>query len=290
MSTFSTNSTVFAASISTFLRSLSAQLTTAETRIATTKRVNTMRDDPVAYIQSERLTQSASALRSVIKDDLDRAVGIFEVATSTMDQLRDYYDQLTDLALDSASASPSQNRSILDGLFEQIKTDMTTLINGALYDGTAVLSGAYSSGNGGADLQVLFTTDPSQKVTARVDYVSVSVLGVGALDISTQVNAQAAHTSLTTEGGGGALAQLNYRDSRLNQRLETLEQYRDYAAVQAANFEAAATSMTEADTVWEVARQTALQVQQQAAISVLAQGNIRATYVLNLFPNLTNWA
>jgi len=287
----STANTAFAAMISTFLKSVTSQLNETDQRITTNQRVNSMRDDAVAYIMSDKLNRNAHVLRSVVHDDLEQAIAIFGIGEDTLKEIRTIFTDMAELAADAASDSPSTSRSELDAMFTQLKTQITNKLAAARYNGVQIFSGVYDSGTTGTDLSILYTADLSDRLTLRVNTTTIGTLGVSGLDISTKTNAQNAYTSLTsTASSTYALSKLNAVDGKMASKLEIVQNAHNFAEVQASNYESAATSMTEADMVYEVARQTALQIRQQAAISVLSQGNLRQQYILNLLPNITNWS
>ncbi len=275
----------FAAKTSNYLRSVNTQLNSVNERIVTGNRVNSISDDQGAYFLAKDLNRNVSVLRGAVKNDLENSVGIFQIASSTMDKISDLYDTLTNLAADSASDSPSVSRAELDNQFEEIKTEITNTINGAVYGGVSIMDGTYSTADGGTNLQPLYTADSTKRLNLRVDKIDLSVLNVDTLDISSKANAQSAYTSLTDDSvANSAIGSLQTKSSAMSQRLSVAGMHLDYASVYAANYESAASSLLESDSVLDVARQTALQVRQQAAISVMIQSNISSQFVTSLFP------
>jgi flagellin len=200
-----------------------------------------------------------------------------------MDSIESIYTELTALAADSASDNPSQPRASLNARFNELRNEVTNIVNGAVYNGVAVLDGTYSSAFGGNDLSVMYSVDITQRLSLPIDKISTSGLGLDPLNISTQVGAISAYSSLTDSFTiGTALQRLNTRQYNFAQIKNIIEIHTNHINVQATNYESAASSLTEADVPLEVARQTALEVKKQSATAMIAQSNLSSQNIVNL--------
>jgi flagellin len=86
------------------LRRTTEAIAVTQERLSTGLRVNSAIDDPIAFFDSRGLTNRASDLQ-VLKDDIDQAVSITEVAVTGLESIEDLVEQMKGLALDAQSDS-----------------------------------------------------------------------------------------------------------------------------------------------------------------------------------------
>jgi len=132
----------------------------AEARLTTGRKINGPADDAGAWMRASALTTRAET-QSVVRDEVDQARSALVAALDGVASVQTLVEQMKSLALQArASGSPSE-RSALATQFNELRTQIDTLLNDAAYNGTTIV------GDGAANLVVRISDDGSKTHTVQ---------------------------------------------------------------------------------------------------------------------------
>jgi flagellin len=244
-----------ALTVNTNIASLNAQrnltnsqssLSTSLQRLSSGLRVNSAKDDAAGLAIAERMN----------------AEGALGGITESLQRMRE-------LAVQSANDSNSaDDRASLDEEYQALGAEITRVIAGTEFNGTAVLSTA-----GTQDFQVGPNNSVNDRISVTtVDYSGGADIGTGgtviAGDLLNKANAQAAIDNIDNalDTVNSARATYGAAQSRIETAVRTLEVTRE-------NTSAARGRIVDADFAAETANLTRAQILQQAGVAMLSQAN-----------------
>jgi flagellin len=184
------------------LQSSTQELSSAQTRLSSTHRVQTARDDAVAYQSAAQMEGKGSSLNAVTLS-LSRAESISETAMAAGEQISNLLIQMkaTAIAAKGEDLSDDQRKAYMDAFANQRK-QLTNFINGASFDDSNILNGSKPNGvsfvadaeaseslsltgrnfvPGGSIITLSYTHDlgSAENATAAVKALDISITNVG---------------------------------------------------------------------------------------------------------------
>jgi flagellin len=235
------------------LRRTTEAIAVTQERLSTGLRVNSAIDDPIAFFDSRGLTNRASDLQ-VLKDDIDQAVSITEVAVTGLESIEDLVEQMKGLALDAQSDSSSTNRSKAAVQFNDLRSQLDNLANDASFNATNLLKG--SPGN----LKVTFSEDGSSTLT---------ISGIASDTSGLSIIAAASHWTADTDIDGAindldsALTTLRSSATTIGASADLISLRLDFVETLITQLEEGAGKLVNADLNEESANLLTLQTRQQ---------------------------
>ncbi len=273
-----------AQSINTNVASLTAQrnlsmsqssLATSMQRLSSGLRVNSAKDDAAGLAIAERMNTQVKGMNVAIRNSND-AISLAQVAEGALGKVSDALQRMRELAVQSANATNSaSDRSNLDAEFQQLGAEVTRILGGTQFNGSAILG----AGAGTLAFQVGAGTSAN-------DTISIT---------TTDMTANATITAVTSgavTSAAAATTSINNIDTAIN---TVVSQRATYGAVQnrmesvigslqisAENQAAARGRIMDADFAAETASLSRAQVLQQAGTAMVAQANALPNGVLQL--------
>jgi flagellin len=247
-----------------------------QTRISTGLKVQGAKDNAAIWAIAQGQRADVGALSSV-KQSLDRATSIADVALSAGESISDLLNQLKEKVIAAKDTSlKTQSRQLLDADFKALLKAISSQISNATFDGGNLLDGSLTSG-----IKFLANADATSFVTLSAKDLS---LGGSIIELSLS------DSLLTLTGSNQALSRLDDSITQLNASLgaigaeaKQIEAHKTFVSKLIDTLESGIGNLVDADLAKESAKLQALQVQQQLGAQSLSIANQAPQIILSLF-------
>ena len=247
-----------------------------QSRISTGLKVQGAKDNAAIWAIAQQQRADVGAL-SAVKQSLDRATSIADVALSAGDSVSDLLNQLKEKVVAAKDSSlKTQSRELLNADFQALLKAIGSAVDNATFDGGNILNGSLSSG-----IRFLANADATSFVTLSAKDLS---LGGAIIELSTS------DSLLTLTGATQALTRLDDSITQLNASLgeigaqaKQIEAHQSFVTKLVDTLESGIGNLVDADLAKESARLQALQVQQQLGAQSLSIANQAPQIILSLF-------
>ena len=272
---FSVNTNASALSALQQLTRTNSQLAETQERVNTGLRIRGAKDNAAVFAISQNLRADFEGYNAV-KQSLDRSISALDVALSASQAIGDLLLQLKERAVAAADAGlDTASRNALRQDFEEIRNQISTIIQNAEFNGTNLI-------DGGTDQVVAITTpDALQSITISHENMSPggSVITFGPTSsFNTASQAQSLVAKIDT-----SIANLSDSQTRLGAGAKALQTQRDFTSVIQDSLEVGIGNLVDADLARESAKLQALQVKQQLGLQALSIANGQPQSILSLF-------
>lgn len=252
------------------------RLADVQSRVSTGLKVQGAKDNAAIWAIAQNQRADVGALNAV-KQSLDRATSIADVALSAGESVSDLLNQLKEKVTAANDTSlKSQSRELLDADFKALMKAIQSAVNNAAFDGGNILNGSLTDG-----IQFLANADATAFVTLTAKNLSLS----GAI-----LELSLSDSLLTPTGAGAALTKLDNSITQLNAALgeigsqaKQIEAHSSFVTKLMDTLESGIGNLVDADLAKESARLQALQVQQQLGAQSLSIANQAPQIILSLF-------
>ncbi|CAN7406043.1 flagellin [Brevundimonas sp. LjRoot202] len=247
-----------------------------QSRISTGLKVEGAKDNAAIWAIAQQQRADVGAFGAV-KQSLDRATSIADVALSAGESISDLLNQLKEKVVAAKDSSlKTQSRELLDADFRALLKTISSAVSNATFDGGNILNGTLSVG-----IQFIANADASSFVTLSAKDLS---LGGSIIELSMS------DSLLTLTGATQALTRLDDSISQLNASLgeigaqaKQIESHNSFVTKLVDTLESGIGNLVDADLAKESARLQALQVQQQLGAQSLSIANQAPQIILSLF-------
>lgn len=247
-----------------------------QSRISTGLKVQGAKDNAAIWAIAQGQRADVGALSSV-KQSLDRATSIADVALSAGESISDLLNQLKEKVVAAKDTSlKTQSRQLLDADFKALLKAISSQISNATFDGGNLLNGSLTSG-----IKFLANADASGFVTLSAKNLT---LGGAIIELSMS------DSLLTLTGSNQALSRLDDSITQLNASLgaigaeaKQIEAHKTFVTKLIDTLESGIGNLVDADLAKESAKLQALQVQQQLGAQSLSIANQAPQIILSLF-------
>ncbi|MBX3477821.1 MAG: flagellin [Brevundimonas sp.] len=258
------------------LTSTNQRLNDTQNRVSTGLKIQGAKDNAAIWAIAQGQRADMGAL-SAVKQSLDRATSIADVALGTGESVSDLLNQLKEKVVAAKDQSlKTQSRQLLDADFKAILRAIQSAVDNASFDGGNILNGSLTNG-----IRFLANADASSFVTLSGKNLS---LGGSIIELSMS------DTLLTLTGATNALTRLDDSITQLNAALGELGAQAKQVAAHTTfvsklmdTLESGIGNLVDADLAKESARLQALQVQQQLGAQALSIANSAPQIILSLF-------
>jgi len=272
-----------AQTINTNVNSLTAQrnlassqmsLSTSMQRLSSGLRVNSAKDDSAGLAIAERMNAQVKGMNVAIRNAGD-AISMAQTAEGALAAVSDSLQRMRELAVQSSNATNSAgDRTNLDTEFGQLKAEVTRVLTGTKFNGTAVLGTAATlafqvGANNTVNDQISVTTTNLNAGTG-VTAVVAGGITTAALSLTAMDDIDTAIGEITT-----ARATFGATQNRFESVISSL-------SVNAENTAASRGRIVDADFAQETANLSRSQVLQQAGMAMVAQANSTPNSVMKL--------
>lgn len=258
------------------LSTTNTRLGDVQSRISTGLKVQGAKDNAAIWAIAQNQRADVGAL-SAVKQSLDRATSIADVALSAGESVSDLLNQLKEKVTAAKDTSlKTQSRQLLDADFKALLKAIKSAVENASFDGGNILNGSLTNG-----IKFLANADASAFVTLNSKNLS---LGGAIVELSLS------DTLLTLTGATNALTKLDDSITQLNAALgeigaqaKQIEAHNTFVTKLVDTLESGIGNLVDADLAKESARLQALQVQQQLGAQSLSIANQAPQIILSLF-------
>ena len=247
-----------------------------QSRISTGLKVQGAKDNAAIWAIAQQQRADVGAL-SAVKQSLDRATSIADVALSAGESVSDLLNQLKEKVVAAKDSSlKTQSRELLNADFQALLKAIASAVDNATFDGGNILNGSLTTG-----IRFLANADATSFVTLSAKDLS---LGGAIIELSTS------DSLLTLTGATQALTRLDDSITQLNASLgeigaqaKQIEAHQNFVTKLVDTLESGIGNLVDADLAKESARLQALQVQQQLGAQSLSIANQAPQVILSLF-------
>jgi flagellin len=249
-------------------RNLSASqssLNTSMQRLSSGLRVNSAKDDAAGLAIAERMNAQVKGMNVAIRNAGD-AISLAQTAEGALGKVSDSLQRMRELAVQSANATNSAgDRANLDAEYQALNSEVTRVLSGTKFNGTAVLGAAATldfqvgANNAATDKITVTTTDLATGAGASA--VTAGSITTAAASLTAMDNIDTALTEIST-----ARATFGAAQNRFEAVISNLQ-------VNAENQAASRGRIVDADFAAETANLSRTQVLQQAGMAMVAQAN-----------------
>jgi flagellin len=258
-------------------RNLSASqssLNTSMQRLSSGLRVNSAKDDAAGLAIAERMNAQVKGMNVAIRNAGD-AISLAQTAEGALGKVSDSLQRMRELAVQSANATNSAgDRANLDAEYQALNSEVTRVLSGTKFNGTAVLGAAATldfqvgANNAATDKITVTTTDLATGAGASA--VTAGSITTAAASLTAMDNIDTALTEIST-----ARATFGAAQNRFEAVISNLQ-------VNAENQAASRGRIVDADFAAETANLSRTQVLQQAGMAMVAQANALPNGVMQL--------
>lgn len=270
--------------INTNVQSLTAQhrlssnreaLDHTQNKLSSGSRIIRAMDDAAGLAISEALRATNRATIQNI-NNAQNGLLMLETAEGALNQVTNIVIRMKELATQAASdTNGDQERSYLDGEYQQLKEELDRISAATRYNGRQLLTGD----TGEIQIQVgPHNEDGIDRILVNLNNeITLNALGMGGLEISTADGARGSldplHDALTVIAG--VRGAIGASESRLSSTINNLMQYDE-------NVSSARSRIRDADMAFETAELAKYNILTQAGVAVLAQANATPQLALKL--------
>ncbi len=258
------------------LTTTNSRLADVQSRVSTGLKVQGAKDNAAIWAIAQNQRADVGALGAV-KQSLDRATSIADVALSAGESISDLLNQLKEKVTAAKDTSlKTQSRQLLNADFKALMKAIKSAVDNASFDGGNILNGSLTNG-----IKFLANADASAFVTLASKNLS---LGGSILELSMS------DSLLTLTGATTALDKLDDSITQLNSALgeigaqaKQIQAHNTFVSKLVDTLESGIGNLVDADLAKESARLQALQVQQQLGVQSLSIANQAPQIILSLF-------
>jgi len=258
------------------LTTTNTKLGDVQGRISTGLKVQGAKDNAAVWAIAQQQRADVGAL-SAVKQSLDRATSISDVAMAAGESISDLLNQLKEKVVAAKDESlKTQSRELLNADFKALLRAIKSTYENATFDGGNVLDGSLTNG-----LKFLANADGNAFITLSTKNLSLSgsIITLGnASDLLTFTKAAAALTKLDA-----SISKLNAAMGELGAQAKQIAAHSTFVTKLTDTLESGIGNLVDADLAKESARLQALQVQQQLGAQSLSIANQSPQIILSLF-------
>ena len=242
-------------------------------RLSSGRRIVTAADDAAGLAIANKFRADVRSMRVAERNiaEATSLIGIAEGAAQGSEQL---LERMKELATQAASVNAEGGLDAIDEEFQALKAELDRVSQSTQYQDTTLLDGTFEG-----TFQIGPSNDAFYQLTVDLSAVDMSAagLGVDALSLDTQANAQAALDVLDTaiDTANSALGELGAYQNRLDASLDNVRQT-------TISYVASESVIRDVDFSAEMTNFSRGQVQQQVGAAMLASANASAQTVLAL--------
>jgi len=258
------------------LTTTNTRLADVQSRVSTGLKVQGAKDNAAIWAIAQNQRADVGALGAV-KQSLDRATSIADVALSAGESISDLLNQLKEKVTAAKDTSlKTQSRQLLNADFQALMKAIKSAVDNAAFDGGNILNGSLTTG-----IKFLANADASAFVTLASKNLS---LGGSIIELSLS------DSLMTLTGAANALNKLDDSITQLNAALgeigaqaKQIQAHNTFVSKLVDTLESGIGNLVDADLAKESARLQALQVQQQLGAQSLSIANQAPQIILSLF-------
>ncbi len=245
-------------------------------RLSSGSRINRAADDAAGLAISEKMKAQIRGLQQAERNAGD-GISMIQTAEGGLNEVSNILTRLRELSMQAASDTVNDTERGFTNLeYQNLKAEVDRIAQVTEFNGNKLLDGT----SGSYDFQIGINNDPFKdriQLNTEVINTTTSSLGVSEIDISSKSGAQESLAALDSaiEQVSGKRAELGAKQNRLNSTMSNLETYTE-------SLSAANSRIRDTDFASETAKNTQLNILNNAGTAVLAQSNSQGAAALKL--------
>jgi len=245
-------------------------------RLSSGSRINKAADDAAGLAISEKMKAQIRGLQQAERNVGD-GISMIQTAEGGLNEVSNILTRLRELSMQAASDTVNDTERGFTNLeYQNLKAEIDRISQVTEFNGNKLLDGS----RGSYDIQIGINNDSFQdriQFNAEAIQSSTGSLGVGEIDISSKEGAQESLAVLDNaiEMVSGKRAELGAKQNRLNSTMNNLEVFTE-------NLSAANSRIRDTEFAEETAKNTKLNILNNAGAAVLAQANSQGAAALKL--------
>ncbi|WP_070156384.1 flagellin [Sphingobium phenoxybenzoativorans] len=260
-------------------QSANRSLSTSIERLSTGKRINSAKDDAAGLAISTKMTAEIRGMAAATRNAND-GISLAQVAEGALGEVTNIVQRVRELAVQASNGTVSDSdRDGIQAEVSQLLGQISDIAGRTTFNGISLMSGSatLTSGATGLSLNIQTGTKASETVAVEISAVSLTSLGLNAIDLSTQAGASSSLAALSTalDTVSQGRATLGGIQSRLETTVSTL-------TTTMTNLTEARSRIEDADFSAETTALAKQQILAQASTAMLAQANQSQQNVLSL--------
>lgn len=253
------------------LAAVSGRLAGNFARLSSGLRIATAADDPAGLGMSDRLRAEIRSLTVAGRHALD-GLSMAQIAEGALGEIGNNLVRMRELAVQSANGTLSNSdRGTLQSEFQSLVDEIDRIAATTTFNGVQLLDGTSTS------ISLLVGAHSGQTIQLSLENSSSAQLGLNGPSIDSAAHAAAALSVLDSavDEVSSARGTLGATQNTLLSAIASIQNLRE-------NLSAADSRIRDVDVAQETADMARNQIQQQLAISVLAQANLQPQLALTL--------
>lgn len=263
------------------LNATNADLSMAQNRINTGKKVASAKDNGAiwAIAQNQR---AASGSLNAVRDSLQRGQSTVDVAIAGGETVSDLLLQMKERALAASDSSlDSASRNSLNQDFMALRDQVGNVVSNASFNGVNMLNGAQPGGT--VTIAALADESGQSKLTVVAQDMSLGTPGSAiSFLITDSIGTQTAAAAMVTSVGA-SIANVSTALSKLGTGSKALANHLTFIGKLQDAIDAGVGNLVDADLAKESARLTSLQTKQQLGVQALSIANQSPQSIMSLF-------
>jgi flagellin len=272
MSSFRINTNIGALQAYIALEKINKETSTAQLRLATQKRINTVADDTSGYNVGKSLEGRVAVMKSA-QGNVSSAKDMLATAETSLQNINDLLNQIKAKLTDASD--PSKNKSSLANDVKALGDEITKILSTTEFNGTGLLSGtSFTSG---------FTFQTGHDSTDTLTLGYTTQLGTISLsNLTSATSATVASSTLLAEIVTAAEKVQNALGS-IGTDVQKLDIKDSYLTAAISNATSSISRLFDTDMAMEQLNATKGSIAAQAAMAMLGQLNMSPQNILSLF-------
>ena len=233
-------------------------------RLSSGLRITRAGDDAAGLAVSETLRAQIRSINQATRNAND-GISLTQVADGAAAVIGNLLSRLRELSSQSSSGTlGTTERSYLDQEFTALRSEIDRIATVTEFNGQALLSGSSNT----FQIFIGFKSGTGNSLTASLNDLDLTSIGLASVNISTSANAQSALGNIDSAISSVATARAGFGaiQNRFEAAISNLQSTSE-------SFTAAESRIRDADIAFETSQFTKNQVLVQSGISVLAQAN-----------------
>jgi flagellin len=242
-------------------------------RISSGMRINRAGDDAAGLAVATQLNVEAESMEQAMRNAND-GVSIIQTAEGATNEVTNILNRMRELAVQSSSETLGDNERVyINEEFDQLNQEIGRIADVTEFNGVLLSNNSTTS----IQVQVGIDNAASSQIQISLGDLRNTILGVGALDLSSSTGAQAAITAIDTaiDNVSSQRSSLGAVQNRLESSLSNSTDYLE-------SLRSAESQIMDADFAKESTEMSKFQIMQQAGVASLSQAKNINQAVLSL--------
>ena len=242
-------------------------------RISSGMRINKAGDDAAGLAVATQLNTEAESMEQAMRNTND-GISIIQTAEGATNEVTNILNRMRELAVQSSSETlANAERVYINEEFDQLNQEINRISEVTEFNGVQLANNTTTS----IQVQVGIDASSSSQIQISLGDLRSTVLGVGALDLSTSTGALAAITAIDT-----AIDEVSSQRSTLGSVQNRLDSSLNSSTNYLESLRSAESQIMDADFAKESTEMSKFQIMQQAGVASLAQAKNINQAVLSL--------